>query len=71
MNPPVLTQVWLATQEHELRDPLGAVWMRPQDYRDATAGSAFDVSRPVKGVYRRRPEREAMVERAVKRTPLF
>lgn len=71
MTPPVLTQVWLATQEDVLRDPLGAVWMRPQDYRDATAGSAFDVSRPVKGVYRRRPEREAMVERVVKRTPLF
>jgi len=65
MNPPVLTQVWLATQEDVLRDPLGAVWMRPQDYRDATAGSAFDVSRPVKGVYRRRPEREAWVAEKV------
>ena len=71
MNPPVLTQVWLATQEDVLRDPLGAVWMRPQDYRDATAGTAFDVSRPVTGVYRRRPEREVMVEQSAQKRLLF
>jgi hypothetical protein len=62
MSPPVLSQVWLTTQEELLRDPLGAIWLRPQDYRDAVAGTDFDVTRKVEAVYRRRPEREALIE---------
>jgi hypothetical protein len=62
MSPPVLSQVWLTTQEELLRDPLGAIWLRPQDYRDAVAGTEFDVTRKVEAVYRRRPEREVLVE---------
>jgi hypothetical protein len=62
MSPPVLSQVWLTTQEELLREPLGAIWLRPIDYRDAVTGTPFDLSRKVMGVYRRRPEREAWIE---------
>lgn len=67
MSPPVLSQVWLSTQDELLRDPLGTIWLRPQDYREAVAGTDFDVSRKIEAVYRRRPEREVLVEtKAVK-----
>jgi hypothetical protein len=62
MSPPVLSQVWLTTQEELLRDPLGAIWLRPLDYREAVAGTEFDVTRKVEAVYRRRPEREALLD---------
>jgi hypothetical protein len=33
MRPPILSQVWLTTQEEVTRDPLGPIWLRPMDYR--------------------------------------
>jgi Replication-relaxation len=68
MKPPILTQMWLTTMAELQADPLGAIWLRPLDYRLATAGTAFDVQRPRQAVYRRLIEREAWVEaRVVKR----
>jgi hypothetical protein len=71
MSPPVLSQVWLTTQEELLRDPLGAIWLRSQDYRDAVAGTDFDVTRKVEAVYRRRPDREVLVETKAVKQRLF
>ena len=33
MRPPILSQVWLTTQEEVTRDPLGPIWLRPMDFR--------------------------------------
>ena len=33
-NPPTLTQAWLTTMEEIISQPLGAIWVRPVDYRD-------------------------------------
>ena len=38
--PPVLGRAWLTTLEEATRDPLGAIWMRPQDYLNAVEGHA-------------------------------
>lgn len=62
MSPPVLTLVWLTTQEELLHDPLGAIWLRPLDYRDAVVGTEFDLMHKVTRIYKRRPEREALIE---------
>jgi hypothetical protein len=34
MRRPVLTQVWLATLDDLLNDPLGFIWIRPKNYRE-------------------------------------
>lgn len=33
LNPPILSQVWLATHQDVIRNPLGDVWLCPIDYR--------------------------------------
>lgn len=67
-NPPILTMAWLATLADVKADPLGAVWICPADYREATKGTAFDPGRLSAGWgYRRQPEREALVEKAARK----
>jgi hypothetical protein len=39
-NPPIFTQVWLATKQEVCNGPLQAIWVRPLDYRDAAIGAA-------------------------------
>jgi hypothetical protein len=34
-DPPTLTQAWLTTFDEVTTDPLGSIWIRPRDYRDA------------------------------------
>jgi hypothetical protein len=34
-NPPILTQVWLTTLAEVIENPLGEIWIRPIDYRNA------------------------------------
>lgn len=41
-SPPILTHVWLTTLPELLGNPLGAIWVRPLDYRIATKDSRFD-----------------------------
>lgn len=71
-NPPILKMTWLTTLAEVMSDPLGAIWIRPDDYRAATAGTPFDAERvtPV-GVYRRLTEREAWVETKIKKRRLL
>lgn len=71
-RPPVLTQAWMTTMEELLADPLGTIWIRPIDYRDALKGTAFDlnvVSR--EPAYRRQTDREATVERNIQKRALL
>ena len=71
-NLPIFKQVCLATLEDVIRDPLGAIWINPADYRDVTKGTLFDVERlkPSQG-YRPQPERETLVETKVKKFSLL
>lgn len=70
-NPPVRTLVWLTTFQEITTDPLGAIWMRPLDYREITRGTEFDPSRPRTDVYRRRKEREEFVAGELTKLSLF
>jgi len=67
-TPPILTQVILSTIEEVTADPLGAIWIRPLDYREATKGTPFAPAqtRQTWG-YRRQTEREVFVERKIKK----
>jgi Replication-relaxation len=70
-EPPALTMVWLTTFAEITTDPLGAIWMRPLDYRDITKGTQYDAIHPRTGAYRRDPAREAMVMEGLKKLRLF
>ncbi|MGH7261402.1 MAG: hypothetical protein ACREI9_12095, partial [Nitrospiraceae bacterium] len=70
-TPPVLTMVWLTTFPEITTDSLGAIWMRPLDYREITKGTPYDSSRERTGAYRRQPEREEMVVAELRKLWLF
>lgn len=64
MRDPVRTIAWATTQAEVLSDPLGPIWLRPLDYENAVRNTRFEASRhPFNHVYRREPEREALVEK--------
>lgn len=71
-KPPILTHIWLATLADVARDPLGLIWIRPVDYRDALATTPHALHRRrISARYRRNRERDALVEqRAIKRALL-
>jgi len=71
-NPPILTFVWLTTLAEVTADPLGAIWIQPKDYREITIGTTFESGRNPSCVgYRSRPEREAFVEKNIKKSRLL
>lgn len=71
-TPPILTQTWLTTFQEVLSDPLGAIWVRPLDYREATKDTPFagQSQQPSWG-YKRQPEREVFVESRVRKARLL
>ena len=70
--PSILTLVWLTTIDEVKADPLGPIWIRPLDYREATKGSRFSTDRqPTSWGYRRDVEREFHVDRRVKKLRLL
>jgi hypothetical protein len=72
LNPPILTLVWLATFDEVKADPLGAIWIRPIDYRDAVEGTKHDVKRRQSPPgYRRQTDRDLFIEERVERHCLF
>jgi hypothetical protein len=71
LRSPILSQVWMSTFDEATAAPLGAIWVRPMDYREATAGTEFQVSNTAEGIYRRQPEREVYVEGVVRKVPLL
>jgi hypothetical protein len=61
--------VCLATLEAVTADPLGRIWMQPEDYRTAVAETRFDVDRKTWTIeFRPQSERNALVEA---RVPVF
>jgi hypothetical protein len=71
-NPPILTQTWLTTLAEVMTDPLGAIWIRPADYRDVVRNTPFLNERSsTNNLYRRRVERESFVEFRVKKSSLL
>jgi hypothetical protein len=67
-----LTQVWLTTLSELITDPLGSIWVKPTDYRAATRGTPYDPTRPGRDrLYRTQPDREALIERKIRRCALF
>ncbi len=72
INPPIYTQVMLTTLKELEENPMGAIWVRPIDYRDVTKGTAFDTERKRETWrYKTQPEREMLVEKAAKKLSLF
>jgi hypothetical protein len=82
-HPPILGQAWLATFDDATADPLGAIWLRPQDYRRALEGTPFNPTLlPHRAhhsgdnggghdVYKRQPERERLVSERGERHALL
>jgi len=65
---PILKQVCLATLVDATRDPLGLVWIRPFDYREAARGTQFDADLPRETwQYKRQAEREAFIEKHIQK----
>ena len=68
-NPPIFTQTYLSTYAEVTSDPLGAIWIRPIDYRDALKRTGFEPAER-KAVYRRQAEREKQVETVIRKMRL-
>lgn len=67
-NPPILTQVYLTTLAEMSEKPLGAIWVRPIDYRSTVHGTPFDPEqRSVQLGYQRQTAREVYVEQKIKK----
>jgi hypothetical protein len=67
-TPPILTFVYLSTLEEVTRDPTGAIWIRPLDYREATEGTPFAPEKqPKTWRYQRQTARELFVEQKVRK----
>ena len=69
-SPPILTLAYLSTMAEVMADPIGAIWIRPTDYRDAVKETQFDKEVRM-AVYRRQLQREAFIEKTVKKVSLF
>lgn len=69
---PILSQVWITTQAELLRNPLGAIWVRPKDI-DAAQCSDTDVSGESRrfDLYRRSGDRERALEERLVKHPLI
>jgi hypothetical protein len=71
-TPPIFTQVYLTTFGEVTTNPLGAIWMRPIDYRNATQGTPYDHERRRGSFgYRRQSAREDLVEMKVKKLQIL
>ncbi len=70
-HPPIFTQVWLTTMKELLADPLGAIWIRPADYRTATDGTPFTPEKASGFGYRRQTAREDFIEAKVRKHKLL
>lgn len=67
-TPPILRLAYLSTFEEVTRDPAGAIWIRPLDYREATNGTPFAPEKqPKKWGYQRQTARELSVEQKVRK----
>jgi hypothetical protein len=71
-NPPVLTRAWLSTQDEATKNPLGAIWVTPADYRTTVKGTAFDSeARAPQSGYQRQTARDVWIEKKVPKRSLL
>lgn len=71
-NPPILTQVYLSTISEVRRNPLGAIWIRPLDYREASKDTIFSFSDQWRRqAYARQTMRDLHVAKTIKKIPLL
>jgi hypothetical protein len=69
---PMFTQVCLSTLEEVTSDPLGSIWIRPLDYREAVKGTPFDsMQRHEQSGYQRQTARDLFVAQSVSGHPLL
>jgi hypothetical protein len=69
-DPPILTLAHLSTYAEVMPDPLGEIWIRPVNYRDAIRGTPFDAGQR-KGSYGRQAQRETLVESRLRKSALL
>jgi hypothetical protein len=70
--PAVLTHAWLSTQDEATKNPLGAIWVTPADYRTTVKGTAFDpASREPQSGYQRQTARDVWVEKKIPKRSLL
>jgi hypothetical protein len=66
-RPPILTQACLATFPEVVEQPLGTIWVRPADYRDAISKAHFTAKTGREELYRHEVDRDRFFhERIVK-----
>jgi hypothetical protein len=72
-QPPILSIAALTTIDQVKTNPLGPIWIRPRDYRDAISGTAYDaaVFPSHTSIYRRCPERDAWIDKTSKHHALI
>lgn len=70
-TPPILSLVCLSTFQEVICDPLGKIWIRPVDFRDATKGTPFATVQPSGFGYKRQTAREIFVEQKIKKHSLL
>ncbi|MES3030939.1 MAG: replication-relaxation family protein [Patescibacteria group bacterium] len=72
LTPPVSWPICLSTIDEVTENPLGDIWMYPEDYKKITSGTNFDSERRTKQwVYARQMERENLVASRLKKWRLF
>jgi len=73
LDRPIHSQVWLTTRTELLADPLGAIWICPLDYANATINTAYAPSTdPIRALqYRTAPDRERLVAKQIRKRRLL
>jgi hypothetical protein len=71
LKPPVRTLVWMTTLSDLARDPLAAIWITPEDYARAVAGTDFDAAGRQAALYRRQVSRDRHIASTVRCRQLF
>ncbi len=69
LNPPMPRLVWLTTFEEVTSNPVGPIWTTPGDFQAAIEGTEFE--HRGQRFYRRRPEREILVDSRIRKLTLF
>jgi hypothetical protein len=70
-NPQVRTHTWITTIDEVLQNPLGAIWIRPQDYANSVRDTPFATPLQPRFGYQRQGSRNAHIEKAVQKRALL
>jgi len=70
-NPPVRTFVYLSTFGEVLADPLGKVWIRPFDYREALGYVVSSKHLRTPTPYGRQSAQEGLIEKSINKAYAF